>query len=594
MKHVREITEMVDAFIAPARYLKKRYQDDFGITPNKILYLDYGFERDRLSQRQRAGESSFVFGYIGTHIPAKGIHDLIRAFGRLQGDARLRIWGRPRGQDTEALKRIAYSIPPEMAERVEWFPEYRNQDITTDVFNHCDAIVVPSIWMENSPLVIHEAQQARVPVITADTGGMAEYVHHEVNGLLFHHRSILSLSEQMQRFIDDPDFARRLGHQGYLYSVSGDIPSIEKHALLIEEIYEDVIARYHSEDKRHMTGPWRITFDTNPELCNLQCIMCEEHSPCRGSQDQGGKETPAKRVMPGEMIEKVIHDAAPYGLREIIPSTMGEPLLYESFHVFLDLCHKYNIKLNLTTNGTFPHRGASEWAELIVPVASDVKISWNGATKTTYEGIMTGSNWEKALENVREFIAVRDKYASMGKNRCQVTFQLTFLQKNVDELSDIVRLAAKLGVDRVKGHHLWIHSEEMRSQSMRRSEESIKHWNKAVLQVREAAERVLLPNGKKILLENFSLLDEKAVHDLAPGGSCPFLGKEAWISAEGRFDPCCAPDGLRRSLGDFGFLANKGFMEIWNGEDYKNLKKTYLNNDLCISCNMRKTTGDMA
>jgi hypothetical protein len=26
-------------------------------------------------------------------------------------------------------------------------------------------------------------------------------------------------------------------------------------------------------------GPWRITFDTNPDDCNLHCIMCEEHSP---------------------------------------------------------------------------------------------------------------------------------------------------------------------------------------------------------------------------------------------------------------------------------------------------------------------------
>jgi hypothetical protein len=24
---------------------------------------------------------------------------------------------------------------------------------------------------------------------------------------------------------------------------------------------------------------WRITLDTNPEDCNLQCVMCEEHSP---------------------------------------------------------------------------------------------------------------------------------------------------------------------------------------------------------------------------------------------------------------------------------------------------------------------------
>ncbi len=48
-----------------------------------------------------------------------------------------------------------------------------------EVFNKIDAIVVPSIWLENSPLVIHEALQAGVLVITADVGGMAEYVHHE-------------------------------------------------------------------------------------------------------------------------------------------------------------------------------------------------------------------------------------------------------------------------------------------------------------------------------------------------------------------------------------------------------------------------------
>ena len=66
--------------------------------------------------------------------------------------------------------------------------EYRNPEIVPEVFNRCDAIVVPSIWAENSPLVIHEALQARMPVITADYGGMAEYVHHERNGLLFRHR----------------------------------------------------------------------------------------------------------------------------------------------------------------------------------------------------------------------------------------------------------------------------------------------------------------------------------------------------------------------------------------------------------------------
>ena len=136
---------------------------------------------------------------------------------------------------------LARSLPGTAGERVEWMGEYRNQDIVPDVFNLCDAIVVPSIWAENSPLVIHEAQQARVPVITADYGGMAEYVHHEENGLLFTHRDPESLARQMQRLADDPGLATRLGRRGYLQSADGNVPDMRDHALAVEQIYEGLI-----------------------------------------------------------------------------------------------------------------------------------------------------------------------------------------------------------------------------------------------------------------------------------------------------------------------------------------------------------------
>ncbi len=587
MRHVREIAHLVDLFIAPARYLLERYRDGFGLPEHKLLYLDYGFPTGRMPERSRTPGEPFTFGYIGTHIPAKGIHDLIRAFGTLEGEPLLRIWGRPRGQDTEALKALASSLPTGAGRRIEWMGEYRNQDIVRDVFDRVDAIVVPSVWVENSPLVIHEAQQARVPVITANAGGMAEYVAHEVNGLLFEHRSFQSLAGQMQRLADDPKLAERFGARGYLFSETGEIPDIETHVREVEAIYDQVLSRRDSEVKSAGKGPWRITFDTNPDTCNLNCIMCEEHSPYRE------KAAGAHRIMPFELIERVVAEAAPQGLREIIPSTMGEPLLYRHFEKILELCSKYNVMLNLTTNGTFPRLGARVWAERIVPVASDVKISWNGATKATQEAIMTGSNWEKALENVRTFIAVRDAHAASGGNRCRVTFQLTFLETNVAELADIVRMAIDLGVDRVKGHHLWDHFDEIKGLSMRRSPEAINRWNEAVKGALAAASERKLPNGKYILLENFTLLDERATEDLAPGGSCPFLGREAWVSALGRFDPCCAPDEKRKTLGDFGNLHNMGLMGIWNSAEYRDLSAAYWNQSLCLGCNMRRPSEVM-
>ena len=591
MRHVREMSEFVDLFVAPSRYLLDRHRDEFGLPARKLIYLDYGFDHARLGGRRRAAGDPFVFGYIGTHIPAKGIQDLIRAFGAVSGEAVLRVWGRPRSRNTEALRTLARSLPAEKAKRVEWLPEYRNGDIVRDVFDRVDAIVVPSVWVENSPLVIHEAQQARAPVIAADAGGMAEYVHHGVNGLLFEHRSWRSLATQMQSFVDDPALARRLGKRGYPFSESGDVPEMEDHVRAIERLYARVLDRRDSARVRADSGPWRITFDTNPDTCNMRCIMCEEHSPHSGLQAARRREGRQRRLMPFDLIRRVVTDAAPRGLREIVPSTMGEPLLYEHFDDILDLCSRYGVRLNLTTNGTFPRLGAKAWAERIAPVASDVKISWNGATKATQEAIMIGSNWEKVLGNVKTFIAVRDAHAGGGGNRCRVTFQLTFMEANVAELPDIVRLAAELGVDRVKGHHLWAHFGEIEKQSMRRDRPAIRRWNRAVLAAREAAAGSRLPNGERVLLDNIFLLDEEATGDLAPGGPCPFLGREAWVSAEGRFDPCCAPDAQRRTLGDFGDLHEQSLMEVWKGKRYRTLAATYRNRALCLGCNMRKPVG---
>ncbi|HZG41739.1 MAG TPA: glycosyltransferase, partial [Longimicrobium sp.] len=222
MRHVREMMDRVDLFVAPSRALLRRVRDAAGIAEAKLAHLDYGFDLRRLSGRRREPGEPFTFGYIGTHIPAKGVHHLVEAFGRVRGNARLRVWGRPRGQETEALRALARRLPGNAPQRVEWMGEYRNQDIVRDVFDRVDAIVVPSVWVENSPLVIHEAQQARVPVITADAGGMAELVRHEVNGLLFAHRDPAALATQMQRLADDPALAARLGARGYLESPDGD------------------------------------------------------------------------------------------------------------------------------------------------------------------------------------------------------------------------------------------------------------------------------------------------------------------------------------------------------------------------------------
>lgn len=341
--------------------------------------------------------------------------------------------------------------------------------------------------------------------------------------------------------------------------------------------------------KSSHNGPWRITFDTNPDDCNMSCVMCEEHSEFSPLRKERIIEKRPHRRMDFSIISNTVIDMVKQGLVEIIPSTMGEPLLYDNFVKFIELCKNNNIKLNLTTNGTWPKLGPMKWAELICPVTSDVKISWNGALKKTQETIMKGSEFEKRLKDLKKFIAVRDKIAENFSERCRITLQCTFLETNSDELPGLIKMAAEIGIDRVKGHQLCVNFPEIANLDMRRSQGSIEKWNKVVDRCYLAARAGSKRYGKPIILENFNKLSEDVVGMMPEDWVCPFLGKEAWVNYRGEFNPCCAPDAERRKLGYFGNVMDEGGISaIWNGTKYRNLVATYKSNDICKKCNMRK------
>ena len=79
------------------------------------------------------------------------------------------------------------------------------------------------------------------PVITANHGGMGEYVVDGENGYTFIHRDALSLADAMNRAVDNPDELTRLGQRGYLFSQDGQIPSKEDHAVAVMNHYRRLI-----------------------------------------------------------------------------------------------------------------------------------------------------------------------------------------------------------------------------------------------------------------------------------------------------------------------------------------------------------------
>lgn len=576
MIETKAMISKVDLFIAPSKYLRNRFTSDFNVPKEKIIFLDYGFPTEYLTNtKKKENNTTFTFGYIGTHIPAKGVNQLIQAFCKIEEPATLFIYGRNNGQSTAALRLLAESSK----NRIEFKGEYKNENLADLVFSKVDCIVVPSIWAENSPLVIHEAQACEIPVITADYGGMKELVEHKVNGLLFKHRNIDSLREQMEFAINNPGLLSRLGKRGYLRSKNGSVPNIHEHCDKLSKLY----SQYTDNSL------WRVTIDTNPEDCNLNCIMCEEHSPYSDFIPTLYKQTGTRRrVMKFEHVEEIFLQAKKMGVKEIIPSTMGEPLLYRGVEGIFNLSERYNIKINLTTNGTFPKHSVKQWAKIIIPNTVDVKISWNGATAKTAEGIMTRIDYNRVLKNVQQFITERNKIYSKYGWYCRITFQLTFMQNNMHELASIIELAANLGVDRVKGHHLWAHFKDIETLSMKANRKSILLWNKYVEEAYQAQEKFRRPNGEKVILENITPLSLEETDQVPEEYECPFLGKELWVSATGVISPCCAPADLRKSLGDFGNITNTTLKDVLQSSNYLALTQNYKTKSVCKSCTMRK------
>ena len=320
-----------------------------------------------------------------------------------------------------------------------------------------------------------------------------------------------------------------------------------------------------------MLKPWRITIDTNPDQCNLNCIMCDTHS----IYNKNFK--PIRKSMNQELLEKSIDEAIKLGVKEIIPTTMGEPLLYKYFDTFIDKLSNSSVKLNLTTNGTFPNLGVKKWADKLLPILSDIKISINSTNAKVNESIMVNDDTKKKLEDIKTFVKLRDTlYPNVS-----ITLQVTFLKSNLNDLESIIRFAIENNIDRVKGHQLWITYDEIRCESLQNNTKKIDEWNDFIKHIDRYRDKVNLVNFEKLKSENNTNLVPESYN-------CPFLGEELWIDYNGDFNICCAPSDKRRTLGHWGNIKDRKIIEVFNSNQYSELCNNYKTKNVCRICPLRR------
>jgi glycosyltransferase involved in cell wall biosynthesis len=264
-RFVRSQFSVVDRFIAPSQFLADRYID-WGLPAEKVIVEEYGRTPPHGTSDLRPRPFRDRFGYFGQLTPFKGVQVLLEAMGILadQGGAatdpliaaleravqgpvassavtpqerprpRARVHGANLDLQPGAFQNRIKELLEAAGPSVSFVGKYDHANLSSHMDN-VDWVVVPSVWWENSPLVIQEAFHFGRPVICSDIGGMAEKVEAGVNGLHFRAGDPTSLASVIEDAADDPALWERLRAN------IKPVYTMDEHVKKLTVLYEDLL-----------------------------------------------------------------------------------------------------------------------------------------------------------------------------------------------------------------------------------------------------------------------------------------------------------------------------------------------------------------
>lgn len=236
---VGENIRHVRLFLAPSRLMRDR-MTDFGLPGRRLRVLPLGVPDFEVHARKPLEGRRPIFGFIGTLAPHKGVHLAIEAMRYLKGHAELKIYGRADYYPAyvEKLREQAAGL------HVRFMGAVPRASIGK-AFAEIDALVMPSVWLENFPIIIQEARAAKVPVIASNLGGMAEAIEDGVDGVLFKPGSARDLALKLAALVKKPERILELGAaaptplsleehvdrlEDHLKAVADEAPSRPRHS----------------------------------------------------------------------------------------------------------------------------------------------------------------------------------------------------------------------------------------------------------------------------------------------------------------------------------------------------------------------------
>lgn len=198
----------LDAIIAPTQLMFDSLKSN-GVSAEKILLSAYGIDTTPYAKTRRLRQlrKPLNIGFIGTLSEHKGCHVLIDAVSKLpNGSYSLKIYGSPH-HFPAYFSRLEQAAQGNSS--VTFCGTFPNSEIG-NILSDIDVLVVPSLWYENTPLVIYSAMAAGCPAIVSDFPGMTEAVHDGVNGLSFTSGDYNQLHDRLCRLMNEPELLKHL------------------------------------------------------------------------------------------------------------------------------------------------------------------------------------------------------------------------------------------------------------------------------------------------------------------------------------------------------------------------------------------------
>ncbi len=269
----------------------------------------------------------------------------------------------------------------------------------------------------------------------------------------------------------------------------------------------------------------------------------------------------------------------------------GEPLMNAEIHSMVRYLKSRGANVLFNSNALLLDDETNR--ELIESGLDEFRVSLDAATAETYFTLRGIPHFEKAVGNVRALVELK---RTLGTPRPRVSFWFVGTRENIMELPDLVRLAADIGVQEVYMQRL-IYFLPADSEGIALEEMSIyQDPDQEILEAIKEAEEVAGNLGVSISSSG-ATTPVKSLQKQRPGkefpwGKCKRPWTVSYITANGNVLPCCLSPSTVEDYNSIilGNVFEDRFMDIWNGEEYRVLRKQLRSPDpvqACKGCGVR-------